>query len=95
MIIADSIWSTCVPQGLLSKYQRHLRHAPARASGRGRKREAWGSMVEDVSVTTKGVKHKMRSATTTAFPRPKTKEKCCLRLSYPTVLLTTVVCPKS
>ena len=38
-------------------------------------------MTEDIRVTTRGVKHTRRRATTTAFLRLKSKEKCRLLLN--------------
>ena len=74
--IADSIWNKCVPSDLLRKYRRRLRRTQVADSGRGHKAKVLGCMMEDVRVTTKGVKHTRRRATTTAFLRPKLKEKC-------------------
>ena len=50
-------------------------------SGRGKRAKVLGCMMEDVRVTTRGVKHTRRRATTTAFLRPKSKEKCRLLLN--------------
>ena len=81
MTIADSIWNRCVPSDLLRKYQRHLTSTQVADRERGKRAKALGCMMEDVKVTTRGVKHTRRRATTTAFLRPKTAEKCRLLLN--------------
>ena len=81
MTIAESIWDRCVPCNLLSKYRRHLRRTDMADSGRGKKAEVLACMMEGVRVTTKGVKHTRRRATTTAFLRPKSKVRCRLLLN--------------
>ena len=79
--IADSIWNRCVPSDLLRKYRRHLRRTQVADSGRGKRAKVLGCMMEDVRVTTRGMKHTRKRATTTAFLRPKTAEKCRLLLN--------------
>ena len=69
--VTDSIWNRCVPSDPLRRYRRHLKQTPVANSGRGKKAKVLGCMMEDVRVTTRGVKHTRRRATTTALLRPK------------------------
>ena len=74
--IADSIWDRCVPWDLLPRYRRHLRRMRVADNRRGNKAKVLGCMMEDVRETTRWFKHTWRLATTTAFLRPKSKDKC-------------------
>ena len=66
---------------MLRTYQLHLRKRRGADSGRGKRAKVLGCMMEDVRVTTRGMKHTRKRATTTAFLRPKTAEKCRLLLN--------------